>query len=133
MGHAVPRRRATGCRRRGAGRTYLSFADGGWSGCNLFQFATPRAIAAVELWRRVEADRKRPWRIVRRLGIGLLIRYALGRLTLGEAIAHLGRKAGLDAAAIPCPYGLAAVDVDKPADLDLVRAIVADPRYRSRN
>ena len=89
---------------------------------------TPRAIAAVELWRRVEADRKRPWRIVRRLGIGLLIRYALGRLTLGEAIAHLGRKAGLDAAAIPCPYGLAAVDVDKPADLDLVRAIVADPR-----
>lgn len=116
----------------GTRRTYLSFADGGWSGCNLFQFATPRAIAAVELWRRVEADRKRPWRIVRRLGIGLLIRYALGRLTLGEAIAHLGRKAGLDAAAIPCPYGLAAVDVDKPADLDLVRAIVADPRYRSR-
>lgn len=108
----------------GTTRTYLRFADGAWSGCNLFAFTTPRAAAALDLWRQVEADRKRPWRIVRRLGIGLLVRYALGRLTLGDAIAHLGRRAGLSAAAVASPYGLAAVDVDKPADLDLVRTLV---------
>ncbi|VXC51189.1 Cobalamin biosynthesis protein CobY [Sphingomonas sp. T1] len=112
----------------GTRRTYLRFADGGWSGCNLFRFATPRSIAAIDLWRQVEADRKRPWRIVRRLGPGLLLRYALGRLTLGDAIAHLGRKAGLVAAAVATPYGLAAVDVDKPADLDLVRSLPSVPR-----
>lgn len=108
----------------GTRRTYLKFADGAWSGCNLFRFATPRSIAAVDLWRQVEADRKRPWRIVRRLGLGLLLRYATGRLTLRDAIAHLGRKAGLNAAAVATPYGLAAVDVDKPDDLDLVHALV---------
>lgn len=106
-------------------RTYLRFADGDWSGCNLFLLATPRAAAAIDLWRAVEADRKRPWRIVRRLGPGLLLRYLLRRLTLAEAVAHLGRTAGIAAAIIPARDGRAAIDVDKPADLDLVRALIA--------
>jgi GTP:adenosylcobinamide-phosphate guanylyltransferase len=109
----------------GTRRTYLRFADGAWSGCNLFQFTTARSVAALDLWAQVEADRKRPWRIVRRLGIGTLLRYLLGRLTLVQAVAHLGRLAGLDAAAVATPFGLAAVDVDKPDDLDLVRRLVA--------
>jgi len=108
----------------GTRRTYLRFADGAWSGCNLFLLRTPAAARAIGLWGQVEADRKRPWRIVRRLGPGLLGRYLLGRLTLAEAVAHLGRSADVTAAAVASPYGLAAVDVDKPADLDLVRAIV---------
>jgi GTP:adenosylcobinamide-phosphate guanylyltransferase len=109
----------------GTRRTYLRFADGAWSGCNLFHFASPRSVAALDLWAQVEADRKRPWRIVRKLGIGTLVRYMSGRLTLVAAIAHLGRLAGLNAAAVSTPFGLAAVDVDKPADLDLVRTLTA--------
>lgn len=111
----------------GTRRTYLRFADGAWSGCNLFHFASPRAVAALDLWAQVEADRKRPWRIVRKLGIGTLVRYMSGRLTLVAAVAHLGRLAGLNAAAVSTPFGLAAVDVDKPADLDLVRTLTARP------
>jgi GTP:adenosylcobinamide-phosphate guanylyltransferase len=106
-------------------RTWLRFADGAWSGCNLFLLATPDAARAIDLWSLVEADRKRPWRIVRRLGPTLLLRYLAGRLTLAAAVRHLGAKAGIAAAAVATPYGLAAVDVDKPADLDLVRQIVS--------
>jgi len=113
----------------GTRRTYLRFADGDWSGCNLFLLATPRAAAAIELWRAVEADRKRPWRIVRRLGPGLLLRYLLRRLTLADAVAHLGRTAGIRAAIVAAHDGYAAIDVDKPADLDLVRAIVAKAQH----
>ncbi|HEX8556118.1 MAG TPA: NTP transferase domain-containing protein [Sphingomonas sp.] len=105
-------------------RTYLRFADGDWSGCNLFFFATPRAVAAVALWERVEADRKRPWRIIRRFGPLMLVRYLLGQLTLTRAIAHLGGLAGIDAAVVESPAGLAAVDVDTAGDLVLVRRIV---------
>jgi len=111
----------------GTRRTWLRFADGSWSGCNLFWLATPQAVAAIGLWRGVEADRKRPWRIVRRLGPGLLFRYLTGRLTLATAIRHLGRRAGIEAAVVSTPFGLAAVDVDKPADLDLVRQLVDRP------
>lgn len=104
-------------------RTYLHFADGDWSGCNLFLLATPAAAAALDLWQRVERDRKRPWRIVLRLGIGLLAKYALGRLTLAEAVARIGSRAGARAYVVESANGLAAIDVDKPADLDLVRGL----------
>ena len=106
-------------------RSYLSFRDGRYSGCNLFYLRNARALAMIALWRQVEADRKRPWRIAARLGIGILARYALGRLTLDEMVDGLGRRVGVKAAAVRTPYGLAAVDVDKPADLDLVRSLVA--------
>jgi GTP:adenosylcobinamide-phosphate guanylyltransferase len=106
-------------------RTYLKFRDGRYSGCNLFLLRTPKALLAVDLWRRVEAHRKQPWRVALILGPRMLLGYALGRLTLDGAIALIGRRAGVKAAAVLTPYGLAAVDVDKPADLDLVRGIVA--------
>jgi len=109
----------------GTKRTYLRFADGDWSGCNLFLVRTARGLAAIDLWRQVEADRKKPWRIVRRLGAATLLRYGAGRLTLAEAIARMGRLCGARAAVVASPFGLAAVDVDKPADLDLVRELTA--------
>ena len=109
----------------GSKRTYLRLDDGGWSGCNLFLLATPRSEAAIATWSAVEADRKRPWRIAARLGLGTLWRYALGRLAMADAIAGLGRRIGIIAAAVPARDGLAAVDVDKPSDLAQVRALVA--------
>lgn len=108
----------------GSRRTYLRFADGHWSGCNLFLLRTARSAAAIDTWKLVEADRKRPWRIAARLGIGMLAGYILGRLTLAQAIAGLGRRIGIDAALVPARDGLAAVDVDKASDLTQVRAIL---------
>jgi len=109
-------------------RTYLRFADGHWSGCNLFFLRTPAARAAVEEWTRVEADRKRPWRIVARLGLALLVSYALGRLTLAAGLAKLGERIGVRAALVPASDGLAAVDVDKLSDLEDVRGLVESGR-----
>lgn len=115
---------------RGSRRTYLKLADGGWSGCNLFLLAQPAAEAAIATWSAVEADRKRPWRIAARLGVGTLWRYALGKLTMAEAIARLGHRIGIDAVAVPARDGLAAIDVDKPADLAQVRALLMAAQAR---
>lgn len=106
-------------------RTYLRFADGDWSGCNLFWFSGPKALQAIDLWRRVEADRKRPWRIAWTLGPSTLLAYLLRQLTLDGAVRRLGQLAGIRAAAVATPFGLAAIDVDKPADLDLVRRLAS--------
>lgn len=108
----------------GTRRTYLKLADREWSGCNLFYLSGERALRIIDLWRRVEAERKRPWRMAQILGVGMLLKYVTGRLTLSEGADRLGRLAGVQAAVVTTPYGLAAVDVDKPADLDLVRRIV---------
>ena len=110
----------------GTQRTWLKLADGHWSGCNLFYLANDRALGVVDLWRRVEAERKRPWKMAQILGIGMLLRYVAGQLSLKDAAGRLGRLAGVTAAIIETPFGLASVDVDKPADLDLVRRLVGD-------
>ena len=109
----------------GTRRTWLRFADGAWSGCNLFLLNTPQADAAIETWKAVEAERKQPWKIAARLGVGTLASYVAGRLTLAEAIARLGRKVGVEAAVVAARDGLAAVDVDKPSDLVQVRQILS--------
>lgn len=105
-------------------RTWLRLADGHWSGCNLFLLASPAADGAIATWREVEADRKRPWRLARRLGPATLVSYAFGRLTMAEAISRLGERIGIAAALVEAPDGRAAIDVDRPADLALVRTLV---------
>ena len=104
-------------------RTYLKFADGRYSGCNLFLLRNDDALKAIDFWRRVEALRKQPWRIALLIGPGFLLGYLSGRMTLAQTVAALGRKAGVRATAVVSNYGLAAVDVDKPSDLDLVRGL----------
>lgn len=105
-------------------RTYLAFRDGRYSGCNLFYLKTESSLRAIDLWRTVERHRKKPWKIAALFGPAMLVRYLLGRMTLDEMVARIGRLAGVKAAAVRARHGLAAVDVDKPADLDLVRSIV---------
>ena len=109
----------------GSRRTYLRFADGEWSGCNLFYLRTSRAQHALATWNNVEKDRKRPWRIVGKLGVSTLVSYALGRLGLGDGIAQLGRRIGIEARLVRASDGLAAVDVDKLRDLEDIRGLLA--------
>lgn len=106
----------------GGPRTYLRLSDGEVSGCNLFALMTPRAGAALAFWRRLEAERKRPWRMAWALGPATLARYALGRLSMDAAAAALGRAAGCRAAMLALPFPDAAHDVDKPADLAFAEA-----------
>ena len=113
----------------GSRRTYLKFADGSWSGCNLFLLQTKRAHAAIAFWSRIEKDRKRPWRIAARLGPAFLAMILTRRLSASEAVARLGRKIGVTAALVPAQDGLAAVDVDKQEDLEAVRAILENGRF----
>ena len=105
-------------------RTYLKFRDGQFSGCNLFALLTPEGLAVVRLWRRVEKERKRPWRMAKAFGLATLLSYLLGRLTLEAGLARISRLAGAKAAAVVLPVAEAAVDVDKPEDLELVESIL---------
>jgi GTP:adenosylcobinamide-phosphate guanylyltransferase len=109
-----------------ARRTYLSFRDESYSGANLFLFRTPRAQAAASFWRRVESERKKPWRIARAFGLTTLLLFLLRRLTLEEGMVRASRVIGVKVAAIPLLIAEAAVDVDKIEDLELVRRILSE-------
>src|SRR3546814_14105539 len=55
-------------------RTWLRFADGHFSGCNMFYLATPAAAGVVQFWRSLEADRKHPLKMLRKIGAGSALR-----------------------------------------------------------
>lgn len=105
-------------------RTWIKFRGGAYSGANLFAFGSPAAAKAVALWRQVEQDRKKGWRMVAALGVPLLMGSVLRLRTLDQTLASVGRKLGLSIAKVELANPLAAVDVDKPADHELVTAIM---------
>lgn len=107
-------------------RTVLRFADGAYCGSNLFALLTPTSGRGLQFWSAVEADRKRPWKMVRRLGPGTLLRYLLGRLTVDAAFAALSRRAGCRVTWVPVPCPRAAVDVDSEADWRLADRLLSD-------
>lgn len=105
-------------------RTFFKFAGEGFSGCNLFMLGTPKAKAFVTFWQTMEHYRKQPWRLVAAIGISVLLRFLFGRLTIDQAFAHLSKHLGAEARAVIMPFAEAAIDVDKPADLDLAETIL---------
>lgn len=105
-------------------RTYLRFGDGEYSSCNLFCMVTPKAQRVVEFWRDAEEDRKRPWRIAWRFGIGTALRLLIGRPSLDRAFAILSKRLGVTICPVILPFGEAAIDVDTVQDLAMVERIL---------
>ncbi len=121
---ALARREAVTAAAPHTQRTYLHFADGDYSGCNLFLLRTTEAMRVIQLWQEIESYRKRPLRMLRRLGWSYALRYRLGWLTLDQALQRLGALAGARVVFCTVRDGRAAIDVDKPADLELVRSML---------
>jgi len=106
-------------------RTWIRFRGGAYTGANLFLLGSRKARPAIELWRSVEQDRKRGWRLLAGFGPAVLLGAVLRLRTLDQTVTALGRKLGPTIHAVELSDPLAAVDVDKEEDLQLVESILA--------
>lgn len=105
-------------------RTWISLRGGAYTGANLFALRSARVAPAVELWRSVEQDRKKGWRVVSILGPAVLLGVALRLVSLDGVMARLSARLGLSVKPVRLGNPLAGVDVDKAADKELVEAIL---------
>ncbi|MFL6730555.1 MAG: NTP transferase domain-containing protein [Sphingomicrobium sp.] len=105
-------------------RTWLRFRGGAYTGANLFALRSPEVRPAIELWRSVEQDRKKAWRMLSLLGPAVMLTVALRLVSLDEVLARLSGRLGLAVKAVQLSNALAGVDVDKPADHALAEAIL---------
>ncbi len=121
---AVVERRAMRRRLPRTTRTWLRFRGGAYTGANLFALKSPKAAAAIELWREVEQDRKKGWRVISLLGPAALMGTVLRVLSIDDVLKRVGRKLALSIVAIRMSNPLAGIDVDKPEDHALVEAIL---------
>lgn len=107
-----------------AKRTFLKFGKDRVSGCNLYALMNEHALPALHFWSELEHVRKKPWRLVSAFGVVPLLRFATGITSLKGAFELASRRLGLIARPILMPFAEASIDVDKPADKDLVETIL---------
>jgi GTP:adenosylcobinamide-phosphate guanylyltransferase len=105
-------------------RTFFKFGKDRVSGCNLFAVCTEKGLRILEKWKYLESARKKPWRLVAAFGPLSLFRFLLGTLSLDEVFRIVSKRLGLTAKPILLPFADAAIDVDKPSDLELAEAIL---------
>jgi hypothetical protein len=105
-------------------RTVLKFSNGQYCGSNLFAVLTLKGKAGPAFWSQLEADRKRPWRMASKAGIGMLLKYLFRLLSLESALDSLSRAMGCRVAYVLIENPRAAVDVDSVADRDLAVKIL---------
>jgi len=98
----------------GIRRTAFRFRDGAFCGCNLYALLSPTGYEALTAWTRVEAQRKRPWRMIRLLGYGTLLRFFLGRLALADLTGILFSRLGLRIRPVFLTDPAAGFDIDTP-------------------
>ncbi|MFZ2630378.1 MAG: nucleotidyltransferase family protein [Desulfosalsimonadaceae bacterium] len=106
-------------------RTVIRLRDGGFCGCNLFAFLTPRARRAAEFWQKIENNRKKPWYMIKTMGWPVVLRYLMGRLALAEGFSRLSKQMNLRTGAVMLPFPEAAIDVDKVSDWQLAEDIIS--------
>lgn len=108
----------------GARRTQLRFADGSFTGCNLFGFQGPGALRVLDFWGRLDGHRKQPWRFAQALGWTTLSLYLAGRLTLAAALARLSERSACRLHGVRLADPHAGIDVNKLDDLRLATWII---------
>jgi len=105
-------------------RTWIRLRGGAYTGANLFAVRSPEVVPAVELWRSVEQDRKKAWRLISVLGPAVLLCAVLRLISLDEVLGQLGGRLGLSIKAVRLTNPLAGVDVDKTEDHAIVEAVL---------
>lgn len=107
-----------------AKRTWLKFRGGAYSGANLFLLGGPEVRPALHLWRAVEQDRKKVGKLLWGIGPLTFLAAALRLSSVDQVVGRIGARLGLEIRAVRLSDPVAAVDVDKQADLDLANEIL---------
>ena len=106
-------------------RTWLRFRGGAYSGANLFWFANANSLRVLNLWRRIEQERKRGKAVIGAFGPLMLAAVGLRLATLHQALRWAGRRLGVQARAVELPMAEACIDIDGIGDHRLAEQIIA--------
>ena len=108
----------------GSRRSFVPLRGGSFAGGDLNMAKVSAIQANLPLARQALEARKNTWQQVSLLGIGTLIKFALRRLTVADAERVASRALGCQGRAVITPYPEMGMDVDKPHQLDMARAIL---------
>jgi CTP:molybdopterin cytidylyltransferase MocA len=105
-----------------AGRTFVPLRDGAYCGGDISMVRTDLLYSNHALANQLMEARKSFRKQVRLVGLGFLLRFALRRLTVADAERHVSQVFNMRGRAVITPYAEMGMDVDKPHQLEIVRA-----------
>lgn len=112
-------------------RTWLRFRGGAWSGANLFRLCGPQVMPLVDFWRGLEQDRKKGLKLIGAFGPRLLLGAAFRLIDIHTFARRVAARFGISGKVVPIEAAEACIDADKPSDLPVIEAILADRQTRS--
>jgi GTP:adenosylcobinamide-phosphate guanylyltransferase len=104
-------------------KTTFKCKDGAFCGCNLFAFNSAESRAILDVWKKIEHQRKHPLKLIRILGWRIMLRYIFKMSTLAELLDAISVKAEVTITPVLVPFPEAAVDVDSALDWEFVQSI----------
>jgi GTP:adenosylcobinamide-phosphate guanylyltransferase len=106
----------------GSRRSYIRLKDVEVCGGDMNVVRTLTATGKDDLWKRIIDSRKDALKQASLLGFDLLLQVMLHRITLELAEKKISRRIGLRGKVLVCPYAEVGMDVDKPHQLEIMRA-----------
>ena len=100
-------------------RTYVKLKDGQFTGGNLFLVDSLKVNSYLDIGKKMLLYRKKPWRMVKLLGMPFLVKLILGRLSIMDVEKRVASMMGIRGKAVTCDYPEVGNDVDRPEDLAL--------------
>ncbi|RJQ52993.1 MAG: hypothetical protein C4521_08790 [Actinobacteria bacterium] len=110
----------------GVQRTYMRIREGTFTGGNVMLLNPRTILKNRELMESVFEARKSPLRLVRILGLGFVVRFALRLLTIDGLERKVSALVGGDARAVVVDHAEIGFDVDKPADMAIAARVLAE-------
>lgn len=106
-------------------RTYVNLREGTFTGGNLFLINPEIVERTAPKARRFLDYRKNPVKMLTLLGLTFALRYLVFKnLNLKELEQKVSQMWDLKGAVVICPWPEVGIDVDKPSDLQLARAVL---------
>jgi GTP:adenosylcobinamide-phosphate guanylyltransferase len=106
----------------GSRRTYLKLRDCELCGGDLNVIKVSAVTGRDVLWEKLIASRKSPFKQASLLGYDLLAAILLHLVTLEGLIKTVSKRLNIKGRAVVCPYASIGMDVDKPHQLEIMRA-----------
>ncbi len=106
----------------GSKRTYTRLKDMEVCGGDMNVARTAIVNKNSEFWDQLIEARKNPAAQAALIGADIIFKFLFRQLTIDDVIQRVADKLGLKGRAIVCPYAEVGMDVDKPHQLELMRA-----------
>ncbi|MFW5981646.1 MAG: nucleotidyltransferase family protein [Halanaerobiaceae bacterium] len=106
-------------------RTYFNLEEGIYTGGNMVIIRPEVIDNSIPLLKEVLESRKKPWKLIKLLGLTFIFRFAFGHLSINDIEKNVKKITNCNGCFMISPYPEIGFDVDKVSDLETVRQRLA--------